>query len=296
MIRYGLDACAAVAAVVGLLYSGIAQERSRPTPMPLWNGVAPGAKGQEPDDIPSIAVYRPSGNVDGAAFVICPGGGYAHLADHEGHNIALWLNEHGITGVVLTYRLGPKYNYPAPVQDVARAIRTVRARATEWGIDPNRIGVWGSSAGGHLASTIATQFDRGDPAAADPIDRLSSRPDIAVLAYPVISMMPGITHQGSRQNLLGSSPSPALEEALSSEKHVTAETPPTFLFHTADDSVVPVENSVRFATALRAAKVPYELHIFEKGRHGVGLAQDNPALGVWPTLLYTWLRARGFVK
>jgi acetyl esterase/lipase len=153
----------------------------------------------------------------------------------------------------------------------------------------------GFSAGGHLASTIATHFDAGDPGSADPIERVSSRPDLAVLAYPVISMTDGITHQGSRRNLLGDNPTQALVAELSNEEHVTAQTPPTFLFHTANDAVVPVENSLLFASALRAAKVPFELHVFEQGPHGVGLAQDDPVLSVWPSLLQHWLRVQGFV-
>jgi acetyl esterase/lipase len=228
--------------------------------------------------------------------VVCPGGGYARLADHEGHNVAVWLNGIGVTAAVLKYRLGPRYGHPAPLQDVARAIRTVRARAKEWNVDPGRIGVIGFSAGGHLASTVATQFDAGNPAAADAVDRVSSRPDLAVLAYPVISMEEGIAHAGSRTNLLGPNPSADLVQALSSDRRVTARTPPTFLFHTADDAGVLVENSLRFATALRAAKVPYELHVFETGRHGVGLALDNPVLSAWPRLLENWLRARAFIK
>jgi acetyl esterase/lipase len=265
--------------------------------MRLWPGAAPGALGQDSVDIPTIALYRPSAaTANGAAIVICPGGSYAMLADHEGHTIAVWLNSIGVTAAVLKYRLGPRYHYPAQLQDVARAIRTVRARATEWGIDPNRIGIMGFSAGGHLASTIATHFDAGDSAATDPIERMSSRPDVAVLAYPVISMTDGITHVGSRRNLLGDTPTPEVVAELSNEKHVTAQTPPTFLFHTANDPVVPVENSLLFAAALRAAKVPFELHVFERGPHGVGLAQDNPALSAWPSLLEHWLRVRGFIQ
>lgn len=274
-----------------------AQDQPRPTPIPLWSGGAPGAKGHEPEDVPTISVYRPAaGTSNGAAFIVCPGGGYTHLADHEGHAIALWLNRLGITAAVLKYRLGPRYGQPAPGQDVARAIRTVRARADEWGVDPGRVGVWGFSAGGHLAATIATQFTGGDPAATDPVERMSSRPDVAVLAYPVISMADGITHAGSRANLLGATPSAELKAALSAELHVTARTPPTFLFHTADDRAVPVENSLRFAAALRDAGVPFELHIFASGPHGVGLAQGNPALRAWPALLEQWLRGRGFLK
>jgi acetyl esterase/lipase len=272
------------------------QQASRPTPLPLWKGAAPGALGASPEDTPTISLYRPAGASSGAAFVVCPGGGYGRLADHEGHDVALWLNRIGVTAVVLKYRLGPRYHHPAPLQDVSRAIRTVRARAKEWGTDPARIGIIGFSAGGHLASTIATGFDAGNPGAVDPVERFSSRPDVAVLAYPVISMEEGITHAGSRSNLLGPNPSAELVQELSTERRVTDRTPPTFLFHTADDAGVLVENSVRFAAALRAAKVPYELHVFETGRHGVGLAPDNPVLSAWPRLLENWLRTRGFVK
>ena len=289
-------ACAVVLSVVGSRPAG-AQVTTRPIPMPLWLNGAPGASGRDSADVPTIALYRPvAGTATGAAVVICPGGSYAMLADHEGHTIALWLNSLGVTAAVLNYRLAPRYHFPAPLLDVARAIRTVRARATEWGIDPNRIGIMGFSAGGHLASTIATHFDAGDSSSADPIERVSSRPDIAVLAYPVISMADGITHAGSRRNLLGDTPSAELVAALSNEKHVTPQTPPTFIFHTANDPVVPVENSLRFAAALRAANVPFELHVFERGPHGVGLASDDPVLGAWPTLLHNWLRVRGFAR
>jgi len=274
-----------------------AQEVARPTPLPIWSGNAPGALGQEAIDVPTISVYRaPPSIATGAAIVICPGGSYQNLADHEGHAIAVWLNTIGVTGIVLKYRLGPRYHYPSQLQDVARAIRTVRARATEWGIDPTRVGVIGFSAGGHLASTIATHFDGGDPVAVDSVDRFSSRPDIAVLAYPVISMMEGVTHAGSKRNLLGTSPAPDLVNLLSNETQVTAGTPPTFLFHTADDPVVPVENATRFAAALRAAKVPFEIHVFEHGPHGVGLAPNDPVLHEWTALLQNWLRSRHFVR
>src|ERR1017187_4468795 len=288
--------CSVVLSVVGSRPAG-AQVTTRPVPMALWLNGAPGASGRDSADVPTIALYRPvAGTATGAAVVICPGGSYALLADHEGHTITLWLNSLGVTAAVLKYRLAPRYHFPAPLQDVARAIRTVRARATEWGIDPNRIGVMGFSAGGHLASTIATHFDAGDSSSADPIDRVSSRPDIAVLAYPVISMADGITHAGSRRNLLGDTPSAELVAALSHEKHVTPHTPPAFIFHAANDPVVPVENSLLFAAALRAANVPFELHVFERGPHGVGLASDDPVLGAWPMLLHNWLRLRGFAR
>jgi acetyl esterase/lipase len=286
----------AVASSVVMYEAAAPQDASRPAPVPLWPGGAPGALGSSPEDTPTISLYRPTGTSTGAAFVVCPGGGYARLADHEGHDVAVWLNGIGVTAVVLKYRLGPRYRHPAPLQDVARAIRTVRARAKEWSIDPGRIGVIGFSAGGHLASTIATRFDAGNQGAADPIERLSNRPDVAVLAYPVISMDEGVTHAGSRSNLLGPTPSAELVQAMSTDRRVTARTPPSFLFHTADDAGVPVENSLRFAAALRSANVPYELHVFETGRHGVGLAPDNPVLSAWPHLLESWLRTRKFIK
>ena len=196
---------------------------------------------------------------------------------------------------MLKYRLGPRYNNPAMLQDVQRAIRTVRASARDWKVDPQRLGVMGFSAGGHLASTAATHFDAGNQQSGDAVERESSRPDIAVLCYPVITMKTPLTHAGSRRTLLGENPMAALVEGLSNEPQVTARTPPTFLFHTMDDAAVPVENSLLFAEALRKHKVPYELHVFEHGRHGVGLAANDPVLGLWPKLLENWLRGRGFL-
>lgn len=271
--------------------------QSPPPAMPLWPAGAPNAKGDLPEDIPSIQLYQPPAETaTGAAIVVCPGGGYRILAAHEGHDVALWLNGIGVTAVVLKYRLGPKYQHPSMMWDVQRAIRTTRAKAAEWKIDPQRIGVMGFSAGGHLASTAATHFDAGKPEAGDPIERASSRPDLLILGYPVITMTEPFGHAGSRRNLLGETPSPDLIQLLSNEQQVTPQTPPTFFFHTEDDKGVPIENSLLFAAALRKAKVPYELHVYETGRHGVGLAKDNPALSTWPKLLENWLRARGFVK
>ncbi len=262
----------------------------------LWPSGAPGAKGSQPEDIPSFQHYpAPADRATGAAIVVCPGGGYGRLAPHEGHDVAVWLNSIGVSAFVLKYRLGPRYNHPAMLWDVQRALRTVRARAAGWKVDPQRIGVMGFSAGGHLSSTAATHFDDGNPQASDPIDRVSSRPDVAILCYPVISLQPPFAHMGSRKNLLGDNPAAELVELLSNEKQVTAKTPPTFLFHTVDDAGVPVENSMLFADALRKNKVPYEMHLFEHGRHGVGLAKDDPALSAWPKLLENWLRARGFL-
>jgi len=203
--------------------------------------------------------------------VICPGGGYGGLANYEGEHYARFLNELGIVGFVLKYRLGSSgYRHPIMLQDAARAIRTLRARAAEWKLNPQRIGIMGSSAGGHLASTLLTHFDSGKPDAADPIDRQSSRPDLGILCYPVITMGE-FTHQGSRNNLLGSDPSPELVRELSNELQVTKETPPCFIWHTDEDKAVPVENSLHFAQALRKAGVPFDLHVYQKGVHGLGL-------------------------
>jgi acetyl esterase/lipase len=200
-----------------------------------------------------------------------------------------------VTAFVLKYRLGPRYRHPVEIGDAQRAIRMVRARAAEFGLNADRIGMMGFSAGGHLTATAGTRFDAGRPDAPDPIDRVSSRPDFLVLGYPVISFDPAIAHSGSVRNLLGDTPDSKLLEELSADTRVTNQTPPTFLFHTDADTGVVAENSVRFYLALRRAKVPAEMHIFEKGPHGVGLAMNDPALSAWPTLLTTWLRGRGLL-
>jgi acetyl esterase/lipase len=201
----------------------------------------------------------------------------------------------GVTAYVLQYRLGPRYHHPIELGDAQRAIRLVRSRAAQLGIAPDRIGMMGFSAGGHLTATAGTHSDDGNPNASDPIDRMSSRPDFLILAYAVISFDPAIAHRGSEQSLLGDNPAPALVQDLSNELHVTAKTPPTFLFHTNADTTVPAENSVRFYLALRQAKVPAEMHIFQNGPHGVGLDLGDPALGQWPALLTNWLRGRGLL-
>ena len=265
-------------------------------PIILWPDGAPGAAGKEPLDIPTLTPYLPAKEkATGAAMIVCPGGGYSHLADHEGGPVAEWLSAQGITAFVLKYRYGPRYKHPAPLLDVARAIRTVRARAGEWHIDPNRIGILGFSAGGHVASTIGTHFDAGKPDAADPIERVGSRPDLMILIYPVITMK-DFTHAGSKRMLLGENPSAELMTLLSNEEQVTKDTPPAFLVHTADDPGVPVENSLRFASAMRKAKVPVEVHIYEHGPHGFGLGGKDPILSTWPQRCAEWLRMHGFLK
>jgi acetyl esterase/lipase len=264
----------------------------------LWPHGAPGAVGKEEQDKPSLSVYlAPREMANGAAVVVCPGGGYGFLAvDHEGHQVAQWLNGIGVSAFVLQYRIAPRYHHPAPMQDVQRAIRMVRARAVEWRIDPGRIGVWGFSAGGHLASTALTHFDEGKPDAADPIERASCRPDFGVLVYPVIVFGKPYTHEGSMKNLLADGvKDPRLVAEMSTEKQVTAKTPPCFLIHTGGDTGVPPENSIDFYLALRKAGVPAELHVYEKGEHGFGLGGSDPVLSTWPDRLAAWMRGRGLL-
>ncbi len=269
-------------------------------PFPLWPQGAPGALGKEAADVPTLTPYlAPKERATGAAIIICPGGGYGRLADHEGRPVAEWLNSVGVTAFVLKYRLGPRYKHPSMLQDAARAIRTVRARAAEWGLDPARVGILGFSAGGHLASTAGTHFDAGRADATDSVERFSSRPSVMLLIYPVITLREK-THAGSKKNLLGESPSPELVALLSNEEQVTKETPPTFLVHTMTDTAVPVENTLMFVNALRKAGVPFELHLYERGPHGFGLGTargDKPAdpvLSTWPAHAADWLRLHGF--
>jgi acetyl esterase/lipase len=260
---------------------------------PLWPEGAPGALGKEDKDIPTLTPFLPEGiQSTGAAMVVLPGGGYGGLAAHEGKDYALWLNKAGITAFVLKYRLGSAgYRHPVMLNDAARAIRTVRAHAAEWKLDPKRIGIMGSSAGGHLASTLLTHFDSGKSDSTDEIEKQSSRPDLGILCYAVISMGE-FTHQGSKNNLLGKNPPDDLVKLLSNELQVTPQTPPTFLWHTAEDRAVPVENSLMFATALAKAKVPFELHIYPKGNHGMGLANGHP----WTHECLNWLKLEHFTN
>jgi acetyl esterase/lipase len=263
----------------------------------LWPSGAPGALGETDADKPALDLYLPAPPASGAAVLVVPGGGYQFLAlDHEGSQIAHWLNDRGVAAFVLHYRLAPRYHYPAPILDGERAMRYIRAHASEFNLRPDRIGIWGFSAGGHLAASVTTHFDHGLPDAPDPLDRVGDRPDFAILAYGVLSMQAPITHPGSRLNLLGPNPDPTLVTQFSNESQITRDTPPCFLFHTGNDPVVPVENSLRFYTALLLAGVPAELHIFEQGDHGVGLAGKNPQLRQWPVLLEGWMRLHGWIN
>jgi acetyl esterase/lipase len=259
----------------------------------LWPAGAPGAKGAADTDKPTLTIYLPAAEcATGTGVVICPGGGYGTLAvDHEGRQIADWLNSLGVAGFVLRYRHGGNgYRHPIPLLDAQRALRLVRSRAKDWRVDPARLGIMGFSAGGHLASTVGTHFDAGQPDAPDPIDRLSCRPDFMILVYPVISLNEGFTHGGSRDNLLGPNPPKERLDSLSNEKQVKPDTPPTFLVHTDEDTVVPAENSVMFYLALRKAKVPAELHIYAKGPHGFGLGPAGEPMATWPRLCAEWLK------
>ncbi len=290
-----LIALSTFAVVVGLT---VPVHAADPEVIPLWPSGAPDAKGTAENDIPTLAIsLPPKDKANGAAVIVCPGGGYGGLAfGYEGVDIAKWLNDHGVAGFVLKYRhRGTGYGHPTPLHDAQRAIRLVRAESKKYGVDPSRIGILGFSAGGHLSATAATHFDAGDKQAKDPIDQVSSRPDFAILCYPVISFTTEHTHKGSRKNLLGENPDPKLIESYSNELQVTPETPPTFLWHTDGDTGVVPENSVLFYLALRKAKVPAELHIYEQGKHGLGLAAGAIGAESWPDQCIAWMKGRGLL-
>jgi acetyl esterase/lipase len=282
-----------------LLMSLMFSRAEMQTPVPLWPDGAPGALGTNANDIPTLTAYLPDpANATGAAMVICPGGGYGALAPHEGNDYALWLNQHGVTGFVLKYRLGSHgYRHPAMLNDAARAVRWVRAHADEFKVDAHRVGIMGSSAGGHLTATLLTHFDAGDPNATDVIERQSSRPDLGILCYAVITLGE-FTHQGSKENLLGKNPDPELVKLLSNELQVTPNTPPCFLWTTFEDTTVPMENTMLFAEALRKNHVPFDLHVYQKGGHGMGLRDKPPFANPhpWAADCLFWLQVQKFVK
>jgi acetyl esterase/lipase len=268
----------------------------------LWPEGAPGALDGSDAAKPTLTPYPvPPPQANGAAVIICPGGGYGSLSmGKEGAEPARWMNSLGVTAFVLRYRLAP-YHHPVEMEDGQRALRWVRAHARLYRIDPERVGIMGFSAGGHLAATVATHYDEGDPQAADTIDRESSRPDFQILAYAVITMSDPYAHAGSRQNLLGSSPSQALIDLLSNEKHVDARTPPVFLMHTRDDATVPVANSRMFYDSCVKAGVPARLQLYDHGAHGVGLADgkggapDLPEVAGWTIACAGWMKDRGLL-
>ena len=270
----------------------------KPTVVKLWPNDMPELKKMKDKDIPTLTIYLPAADkATGAGVVICPGGGYGHLAmDHEGHQVARWLNSFGVAGFILRYRhRGTGFGHPAPLSDAQRAVATVRIRAEHWRVLPDRIGILGFSAGGHLASSAGVHFHKGKPDAADPIARISCRPDFMVLVYPVIAFNQPYTHRGSMRNLLGRDPDAKLVEKMSSEKQVTADTPPTFLIATHGDRGVPAENSVAFFLALRKAKVPCELHVYEHGGHGFGLRGPG-ATATWPDRCREWMQGRKLLE
>lgn len=258
----------------------------------LWEGEVPGFEPEIGQKVPNITPFIVDGEDLSAAVLVCPGGGYVMKADHEGRPIAKWLNSIGISAFVLDYRVHP-YRHPYPSMDAKRAIRYIRSSAKDWNIDPERIGILGFSAGGHLASTVATHFDEGDKYAVDPIEKFSSRPDAVVLCYPVITFG-DLRHDGSMRALLGEVPDEGLRASLCNENCVSKYTPPAFLWHTADDAAVPVENSLMFSQALSRHGVPFELHIFPTGVHGLGLAYDDPQISKWTMLCENWFKSINF--
>lgn len=270
-----------------------------PPPVFLWSNGAPGALGNTPADKPRMYVFLPQKRSTSAAILVIPGGGYEHVAiGHEGFQIAAWLNQQGMAAFVLDYRVKP-YHYPAEIEDGVQAMRLIRAHAAEYGIDPNRLGVWGSSAGGHLASSLGTHCDNpANPVPSikdDPLEQVSCRPDFMVLAYPVIGMQEPVTHHGSMVNFLGPNPEAGLARAWSNQDAVTPDTPPTFIFATTNDPTVPIQNEIDFYQALVRNHVHAELHIFDYRNHGCGLCGSIVPLRVWPLLLRTWLIDHSFL-
>lgn len=277
------------------------------TVLPLWPDGVPGARpGLPPEETkdgrisgvtePTLTCFAPAvDRPNGTAVIIAPGGGYVRLStQREGVQYARWLSSLGVTTFVLKYRM-QEFGHPAPLQDVLRAVRLVRARAAEFGVDPARIGVMGSSAGGHLAASAGTLFNHPDGQVGPTPDPVSARPDFLILMYPVITMEVGVTHAGSRRALLGATPAPDKLALMSLENQVTSATPPTLIVHTQEDASVPIDNALRFFQALTRAKVPAEFYAFERGAHGMGMRADLGTSSEWPARATEWLRARGLL-
>jgi len=289
--------------VAALMLGAIVLREPQMQSQPLWPQGAPGAVADTAEDKPSLRVFLPPVyNNSGTAVVICPGGGYRILTiGYEGEAIARWFNTIGVAAFVLEYRHAPSYQHPTPLQDALRAMRYVRYHAKDYRIEPGLIGIMGFSAGGHLASSVSTHYNEATLNPSDPVDGVSSRPDFTVLGYPIISLLPPVTHEGTALNLMGNQDTPELRTAYSNHLHVTSQTPPAFLFHTLEDEAVPAENSILYYKALVAAHVPAEMHLYEKGKHGAGLADGRdgaphiPTLTTWPDLLMRWLAGRGFL-
>jgi acetyl esterase/lipase len=258
----------------------------------LWPDTTPYLESENQENSPTLSPFLVPRGGSRSAIIICPGGGYHHLANHEGEPIAKWLNNQGISAFVLNYRVSP-FRHPVPLADIQRAIRFVRYHSAEWNLDPQKIGVLGFSAGGHLAASASTLINFRSYEPSDRIDQESCRPDLAILCYPVISLLEHY-HEGSVYNLLGNHPMDELRALMSNERNVSKATPPTFLWHTADDASVPVENSMLYAQALSKWNVPFELHIFPNGRHGLGLAEENPIVSKWTDLCTSWLANQDF--
>lgn len=288
-----------IAFLFALSLSGFAAEKPV-KPFPLWSGEAPGALGKAETDIPTLTPYwADSTKASGATVIVCPGGGYNVLAAHEGEPFAKWLNELGINAFVLKYRLVKDgYKVPVILQDAARAVRVVRANATEWGLDPKRIGVIGSSAGGHLCATLSTRYGNGSPDAKDPIERVSSRPDVTILCYAFI-LFDRPDKSGRQERFLGPDPKPEMIAAFSPALNVIKECPPCFIWQTVEDAGVVPENALVLADAYRKAGAPFDLHLYQKGRHGIGLGSkeiDLAKLHPWTRDCAFWLGEQGFLK
>jgi acetyl esterase/lipase len=268
--------------------------------MPLWKNTAPYSLGQEEKDVPTLTYFPASAQLrHGTSFLICPGGGYGHLAyEHEGLSVAYFFNQLGIDAYILTYRLGKNgYQHPVPLEDAKRALRMIRSRSASLNCDPQRIGVIGFSAGGHLSSCLATLHDEGQPQSEDVIERQSCRPNLVALFYPVINMKnEPMTNMGSRAQLLGKNPSPENEKLLSTQDQVSPTTPPIFLLHTTNDPAVSVDNTLVFYQACLNHKVPVEMHVYEDGPHGISLGIGHPALSACQDALKHWLENHCFLS